>query len=50
VTDLSDILVIPSRIRQGILDELAAADITVPFPQRDVRIITPPETPLPEPR
>lgn len=50
VTDLSDILVVPSRIRQGILDELAAADITVPFPQRDVRIITPPETPLPDPR
>jgi small-conductance mechanosensitive channel len=46
VTDLSDILVVPSRIRQTILDKLAEADITVPFPQRDVRIITPSNAPL----
>jgi small-conductance mechanosensitive channel len=46
VTDLSDILVVPSRIRQTILDKLADADITVPFPQRDVRIITPTDVPL----
>ena len=47
VTDLSNILVVPSRIRQAILDKLAAANITVPFPQRDVRIITPPDAHLP---
>ena len=41
VTDLSDILVVPSQIRQTILDKLAEASITVPFPQRDVRIVTP---------
>ena len=45
VTDLSDILLVPSHIRQSILDKLAEADITVPFPQRDVRIITPPDAP-----
>lgn len=42
VTDLSDILLVPSHIRQSLLDKLAEADITVPFPQRDVRIVTPP--------
>ena len=47
VTDLSNILIVPSRIRQTILDKLAEAEITVPFPQRDVRIITPPEASLP---
>jgi small-conductance mechanosensitive channel len=47
VSDLSDILVVPSRIRQMILDKLAEAGITVPFPQRDVRIITPADAPLP---
>lgn len=46
VTDLSNILVVPSRIRQTILDKLAEAKITVPFPQRDVRIITPPDGPV----
>jgi small-conductance mechanosensitive channel len=49
VTDLSDILVVPSRIRQSILNKLAEADITVPFPQRDVRIITPSDAPFPVP-
>ena len=45
-TDLSDILVVPSRIRQSIVDRLAEAGITVPFPQRDVRIITPSDAPF----
>ena len=47
VSDLSDILVVPSRIRQLILDKLGEAGITVPFPQRDVRIITPPDATTP---
>jgi small-conductance mechanosensitive channel len=47
VSDLSDILVVPSRIRQLILDQLGEANITVPFPQRDVRIVTPPDANTP---
>lgn len=39
LTDLSDRLVAASKIRQTILQGLAAESITVPFPQRDVRVV-----------
>lgn len=38
LTDLSDLLRIPSRLRQDILKELSSAAIEIPFPQRDVRV------------
>jgi small-conductance mechanosensitive channel len=47
VVDLSDILTVPSRIRQTILEKLDDAGITVPFPQRDVHIRVPPDAKLP---
>ncbi|MEJ2515682.1 MAG: mechanosensitive ion channel [Gammaproteobacteria bacterium] len=38
--DLSNVLVSASQVRQRMLDAFAAAGITIPFPQRDVRIIS----------
>lgn len=38
LSDLSDLLKIPSLMRQDILRELSAASIEIPFPQRDVRV------------
>ncbi len=38
--DLSNVLVAASAVRQRILEAFAEAGITIPFPQRDVRIIS----------
>jgi small-conductance mechanosensitive channel len=43
LTDLSEVLKTPSRIRQEILEELNAASIGIPFPQRDVRVTVLPD-------
>jgi potassium efflux system protein len=37
--DLSNILVVSSRLRKDILARLEEADIEVPFPQRDIRVV-----------
>jgi potassium-dependent mechanosensitive channel len=55
--DLSNILVVSSRLRKDILARLEEADIEVPFPQRDIRVVmhdgqSPPGSapePVPEP-
>jgi small-conductance mechanosensitive channel len=38
LTDLSEVIRTPGHIRQQILNELNAAGIEIPFPQRDVRV------------
>jgi small-conductance mechanosensitive channel len=48
LSDLSEVLRTPGRIRQQILHELTAADIQIPFPQRDVRVTLSPESRAPE--
>ncbi len=38
MSDLAEVLKTPSAIRQDILRELEEADVSIPFPQRDVRV------------
>ena len=49
--DLSGVLVSASRVRQRILEAFEAAGISIPFPQRDVRVISTagPDIPVPAP-
>ncbi|HNP34854.1 MAG TPA: mechanosensitive ion channel [Woeseiaceae bacterium] len=49
LSDLSEVVRIPGRIRQQILDELNAANIEIPFPQRDVRVTMSAAASLPDP-
>ncbi len=44
LSDLNQVVRAPGKIRQKILDELNAAGIEIPFPQRDIRV-----TMLPDP-
>ncbi|MEJ2275755.1 MAG: mechanosensitive ion channel, partial [Woeseiaceae bacterium] len=50
LADLSELPVKASRVRQSILAKLKEASITVPFPQRDVRVsLSSPGNVLPTP-